>query len=131
MLDSTKGLKIYSVANKKCPVCQEGEYFLTHNPYNLKKFDKNHEFCDQCGHKFEIENGFYYGAMYVSYGLSVAIGVSIFMAEYVLFGSLPLWVYIVSIIIGIVLFMPISFRTSRLIWMNMFSGYGKKEIFNK
>ncbi len=131
MLNSLKGLKIYSIANRKCPICHEGNYFVGNNPYDLKNFDKDRINCEQCGHKFEIENGFYYGAMYISYGLSVAIGVSIFMALYVLFDALPLWVYIVSIIIGIIVFMPVSFRISRMVWMNMFSGYGKKEIFNK
>jgi uncharacterized protein (DUF983 family) len=130
MLESLKGLKLYSIVNEKCPVCHEGDYFMTNKPYDLKNFDKSKEVCSTCEHKYEIENGFYYGAMYVSYGLSVAFGVSIFMAMYVLFDALPLWLYVFSIIVGIILLMPISFRVSRMIWMNMFSSYGKKEIFN-
>ncbi len=81
--------------------------------------------------KFEIENGFFYGAMYVSYGISIAIAVSLFMATYVLIPQMPYYGYIFVIIIGIVAFMPIAFRASRMIWMNLFSSYGKKEIFNK
>jgi len=131
MLESTKGSKLYSILNKKCPVCQEGDYYLTKNAYHLKQFDKAHEYCSHCHHKFEIENGFFYGAMYVSYGISIAIAVSLFMATYVLFPATPYYVYIFVIIIGIVLFMPVAFRMSRMIWMNLFSSYGKKEIFNK
>ncbi len=131
MLDSTKGSKFYSILNYKCPICHEGEYWKGKNPYDFKNFHVDREICEVCDHKFEIENGFYYGAMYVSYGLSVAFGVATFMALYVLFQNVPYFVYIISVISSIFIFMPISFRTSRLIWMNMFSGYAKKEKFNK
>ncbi|MDX1349640.1 MAG: DUF983 domain-containing protein [Putridiphycobacter sp.] len=131
MLESTKGSKLYSILNQKCPICQEGDYYLSKKAYNLKQFDKAHEHCSYCNHKFEIENGFFYGAMYVSYGLSVAFAVSFFMATYVLFPATPYYYYIFIIIIGLVVTMPISFRYSRLIWMNLFASYGKKEIFNK
>ena len=131
MLESVKGSKLYSIINRKCPVCQEGDYYLTNKAYDLKQFDKAHTHCSHCNHKFEIENGFFYGAMYVSYGIAVGIAVSLFMATYVLFPETPYYIYIAIIIIGLVLSMPISFRYSRLIWMNLFSSYGKKEIFNK
>ena len=131
MLESIKGTQLYSIINKKCPVCQEGDYYLTNKAYDLKTFDKAHTNCSYCDHKFEIENGFFYGAMYVSYGISIAVAVALFMAMYVLFSQVPTYIYITVIIIGIVVSMPISFRYSRLIWMNLFSSYGKKEIFNK
>lgn len=131
MLESSKGLKIYSILNNKCPVCHEGDYFTHLNPYDLKHFTDDHKFCSECETKFELENGFYYGAMYVSYGLSVAISIAVFMAIFVLFPNTPYYVYIFAIITSVLVFMPISFRKSRMIWMNMFSGYGKKEIFNK
>lgn len=131
MLESIKGSKLYSILNQKCPICQEGDYYITKSAYNLRQFDKTHEFCSHCNHKFEIENGFFYGAMYVSYGISVALSVSLFMAIYVLFPSMVYYGYIFIIITGLFVFMPISFRYSRLIWMNLFSSYGKKEIFNK
>ncbi len=130
-MESIKGSKLYSIAQQKCPVCQEGDYFTVKNPYSKKTFSNQITHCEQCGHKFEIENGFFYGAMYVSYGISVAIGVSIFMALYVLWPSLPYYYSIFFIIAGIIVFMPIPFRLSRMVWMNLFAGYGKKEIFNK
>jgi len=131
MLSSIKGTKLYSIINKKCPVCHEGDYYISNRPYQLKTFDKTHTHCEYCNHKFEIENGFFYGAMYVSYGIAVAVAVSLFMAVYVLFPEMLYYYYIFIIIAGIVCSMPISFRMSRMIWMNLFSAYGKKETFNK
>lgn len=131
MLASAKGSKLYSILNSKCPVCQEGDYYETKKVYDLKRFDKAHEYCGYCNHKFEIENGFFYGAMYVSYGIAIAISVALFMATYVLFPATPYYVYIFVIIAGLVFSMPFSFRISRMVWMNLFASYGKKEIFNK
>ena len=131
MIESTKGSKFYSIAKGKCPICHEGDYWITSNAYALKKFDKDHEVCSECGHKYEIENGFYYGAMYISYGFSIGFAIATFMAIYVLFPNTEYYIYILATISSIFLFMPVSFRTSRLVWMNMFSSYGKKENFNK
>jgi len=130
MLESTKGSKFYSIAKSKCPICHEGEYWKGKNPYDLKNFATDREICSECGHKYEIENGFYVGAMYISYGISIAFAVATFMAVYVLFPNTPYYFYIFYVIGSIFIFMPISFRASRLIWMNLFSSYGKKENFN-
>ncbi len=67
------------------------------------------------------EPGFYIGAMYISYGFNVilliAIGVTLF-----LFTDSPDWVYIVSIIAASFLFIPFSFRYSRIIFLHAFGG---------
>src|ERR1035437_5136028 len=72
-----KGSKFYSVTRLKCPKYQEGDWFLTRNPYNLRKFDKMPEKCPVCGQLFELEIGFYWGAMYVSYVTTVITSVII------------------------------------------------------
>lgn len=126
MLDSLKGKRIYSILNSKCPVCHEGDFFITSNPYDLKNFSKNHERCPVCDHKFEWETGFFYGAMYVSYALGIAVSVAIFVATYVLFPQTPYYVYIIEILLGLLLFFPLNFRLSRVIWMNFFNRYQAK-----
>ncbi|MBK9191840.1 MAG: DUF983 domain-containing protein [Crocinitomicaceae bacterium] len=123
MLSSLKGKRLYSILNNKCPVCHEGDFFITGKAYDLKNFGKNHTRCSHCGHKYEMETGFFYGAMYVSYALAVAFSVAIFVAIAVLFPASPYYVYIAAILTGIVVLMPITFRLSRLIWMNLFYHY--------
>ena len=41
---------------------------MTKTAYNLKNFDKMHKRCSHCDEDFEREPGFYFGAMYTSYG---------------------------------------------------------------
>ena len=73
-----KGKKIYSIVKGKCPVCHEGQVF-ENKSFEISNFARMHERCEVCNHKYEIENGFFYGAMYVSYALSIAFAVAPFI----------------------------------------------------
>lgn len=132
MLKSLKGKKrLYSILNGKCPRCHEGDFYLAKNPYQAKDFGKNHTHCPKCGYKFEKEVGFFYGAMYASYGLTIAFSVAIAVAIIVLYPSATYIVYIIAILTGLVVLMPVSYRLSRVIWMNLFQGYaGTPEEIN-
>jgi hypothetical protein len=44
-----------------------------------------HDNCSHCGLKYQIEPSFFYGAMYVSYGLNVA-GIAAFIISFIIFG---------------------------------------------
>lgn len=78
--------------------------------------------CPCCGLPSEPEPGFYYGAMYVSYG----IGVVIFLLDFVLFALLfPLpgyWFLVLNTIVLLVLW-PWIFRVSRIIYLSIFTKY--------
>ena len=41
-----------------------------------------HEDCPHCGHHFEKEPGFFLGAMYVSYALTIAEGATMYFLAY-------------------------------------------------
>lgn len=81
-----------------------------------------HDYCPVCGQHYEPEPGFFWGAMYVSYAFSVAIVVAVGLAVYVLGHDPDTWVYIVSAALAIVLFMPLTFRYSRLVMLYLFGG---------
>jgi len=122
-----KGSKYYSILKNRCPVCHEGKPFK-YGAYS-SKFAKMEDNCESCGHKYEIENGFFYGAMYSSYAITVAIMVAMFVAVYILNPDAEAGVYIAAVVIGVIVLIPVSFRGSRLMWMNLFSKYkGKKSI---
>ena len=131
MLSNLKGKRLYSILNSKCPRCHEGDFYLTKNAYDLKDFSKNHETCDKCGYRFEKEPGYFYGAMYVSYGLAIAFSVAIGVAIVVLFPSASYKVYIAAILLGIVGLMPLTFRLSRVIWMNLFQHFDPNALKEK
>ncbi len=80
------------------------------------------EKCSSCDLKYQIEPSFFYGAMYVSYALNVAIGIAIFVMLY-LFSTCSLGYLFMFIIIGILLVQPFVLRWSRNIYINFFISY--------
>lgn len=119
-----KGTKVYSIVANKCPRCQEGDFFIYKNPYNLKTFDKMNDSCPVCNESFEKEPGFYQGAMYVNYALSIAAGVGWFILVYIFFGFDP-FIFVLSFPVVLLLLLPIMFRIGRLLWINFFVTYSK------
>jgi uncharacterized protein (DUF983 family) len=114
-----KGSKLYSIATNTCPRCQEGAFFKTSNPYDLKDFDKINPSCPYCDESFQREPGFYIGAMYVSYALSVALVVTAFVGFVIIFGF-DIEYVLAGLIPAIIILLPVLFRTARIIWLNIF-----------
>jgi uncharacterized protein (DUF983 family) len=120
----TKGNKLYSIFKGKCPVCHEGEFFEAH-PYNLKKAGDIYEHCSECGQKYSKEPGFYYGAMYVSYGIGVALFVTIWVGSLIL--GFELGIMDLFIVVSVALFVasPYLYALSKITWANIFMHYNK------
>ncbi|MFY7670249.1 DUF983 domain-containing protein [Tenacibaculum sp. MEBiC06402] len=117
-----KGTKAYSVINFKCPKCQEADFFTHRFTFNPVKIGKVHNTCPKCGFKHMIEPSFFFGAMYVSYALFVAIAVALFIITKVFIG-LSLLQSFISIIVLLLLLGPFLVKLSRIIWSNMFVDY--------
>ena len=120
-----KGSKLYSILTGTCPKCQNESMYLDQNLLHLGSVLKMNERCSHCGLKYQIEPSFFYGAMYVSYGLNVAVGIAAFIVSYLIFHSSIKTSFIVIIATLIVLF-PIVLRWSRNIYINMFVSYDPK-----
>lgn len=117
-----KGTKLYSIFYGKCPRCHQGDVFTTHNPYHLKQMFQLKERCEHCDLLFEREPGFFYGAMYVSYGYTVAIGVAIYVLM-TLFFEPGIMEILIALSLVLILGSPYIFRLSRITWMNLFTRY--------
>lgn len=76
--------------------------------------------CENCGQPYQLEPSFFYGAMYVNYGLTVAIGVMVFVAMSLLKSDWMLYEYLIGIVCFIIALAPITFRLGRSIWIHLF-----------
>ena len=114
-----KGTKLYSMLFNKCPHCHEGDFFVTKNPFDFKNFAKMHSNCSNCGELFMKEVGFFYGSMYVSYGLTIALGLGMYLLMCLLLGLSELSFLIAFVVASLVLWTTI-FRKARLVWINLF-----------
>ena len=116
----SKGTKLYSVLHQKCPQCQEGDMFK-YGAFSTS-FMQMHKNCPVCGFDFIQEPSFYFGAMYFSYAIQVAVFVAVYLLLRVTFNP-DMWTYIIWMIVAVVAILPLNFRWSRLAWINLFASY--------
>ncbi|MCU0432296.1 MAG: DUF983 domain-containing protein [Bacteroidia bacterium] len=110
---------LYSIFASKCPKCNLGDLYVDNNPFHLRKLGDMHKNCSCCGQVYEPETGFYYGAMYVSYGVSILL--MFIPAAILYFGFNAQFPTLLATVLGIyVLSFPLVFRWSRNIWLNIF-----------
>ena len=101
------------IRRQLCPRCREGRIFrgpVYRAPLGML------DNCPVCGLKFEREQGYFLGAMYVSYGLSIPPVLVLILLIRMLSG----WPYDVSIgaaFVAYLPFVPVVARFARVVWM--------------
>ena len=125
----SKGTKLYSILFNKCPKCHMGSFWASNNPlrnmfFNTKNTCKT---CENCSLIYELEIGFWYGSMYVSYALSVAVMVLFWTLTNFFYPQINIFNEILIIVIAILLVSPLNYHLSRLIWINFFVRYIPKD----
>ena len=102
----------------RCPRCGRG-----------KLFDKVGFFemtvrCSSCDLKYERENGFFYGAMYISYGLNVGTFVVALVLFFLIEDQVDWRIFIGAYVLLTVLAVKYMFRLSRSLWLMVNVKYG-------
>ena len=120
-----KGNKIYSILFGACPKCHQESMYVDKNPYHITDVLKIHDHCSHCNTKYRMEPSFFYGSMYVSYGVGIAFAISTFIVSFVILNSSLVTAFI-AIVVTLIAFMPIIMRLSRNIWINLFMNYDKE-----
>ena len=120
-----KGNKIYSILFGACPKCHQESMYVDKNPYHITDVLKIHDHCSHCNTKYRMEPSFFYGSMYVSYGVGITFAISAFIVSFVILNSSLVTAFI-AIIATLIAFMPIIMRLSRNIWINLFMNYDKE-----
>lgn len=114
-----KETKLYSILFLKCPRCHEGQFLEAH-PYNLTRINKVMDHCPKCQLNYHIEPSFYTGAMYVSYGVGIAVAVAAYVLSLIFGFHLGPTGIFVTIIVALVILMPYIGAVSKSIWAHMF-----------
>lgn len=125
--------KLLTILSLKCPKCSKSHPY-THPIYKITKLLSMHERCLNCNLKFEIEPGFFYGAMYIAYGLTVflagiivglvTLGIRLayddLNSTFEVWGFLGLKNLILCILGGLLISMPYTSKLSRIVWLSFF-----------
>lgn len=111
--------KAVAIASCKCPRCRKGKLFMR-PAWDLNRFIEMPERCPHCGFKYEIEPGFFWGAMYITYAFNVGMFLIAGALLWNVFGNPPTWVYVVTLGSLTVLAIPLQLRYSRTLMLHLF-----------
>ncbi len=111
--------KFMAMSKAFCPRCREGKMFK-YPLSKISKFAEMNENCPVCGLKFEVEPGFWYGAMFVSYANTILLLVVMGVGIFYLFDDPSTLSYIVAITVMSILLVPFNFRISRSVFLHLF-----------
>lgn len=112
----------YSIFGFQCPRCRQGNLYkgsIFEGIYNM------HDQCPSCNQNFQLEPGFYWGAMYIGYGLSSAYMLTTMLV--LMFGfQWSLGQCFGAAIAGGVVIVPLVARLARSIWIHIYVRYRPK-----
>ena len=111
--------KFMAMSKALCPRCRTGKMFK-YPLSKISKFADMNENCPVCGLKFEVEPGFWYGAMFVSYANTILLLVVLGVGIFYLFNDPSTLSYIAVITVASLLFVPFNFRISRSVFLHLF-----------
>ena len=94
------------------------------------RFIKMNDHCSFCGQSFQPEPGYYFGAMYVSFGINVAFFIAIWLSLHLFIEEVTLTIVMVALLVVVIGLLPITFRLSRVLWIYIFVRYQGDESKN-
>ena len=115
----------------KCPRCRKGDIFKHPVIGHLSQFNKMNETCPHCEVRLEPEPGFYQGAMYVGYGITVMVIMLVSLALYLFAKGASAYVYMFTVIGVMILLIPFNYRYSRIIYLYLFGGIAFDSSFSQ
>jgi len=114
------GFSLKAMWNYKCPRCRQGKIFT--EPFEFSKPLAMPNACEYCNQRTEPEPGFYYGAMFVSYALSIIILLIPTLVLVFVFKWSESAAFTFTIVTAVILYLRIL-RGSRSIWLHLMVKY--------
>jgi uncharacterized protein (DUF983 family) len=108
--ENTMIRRMWAILRLRCPRCLHGKVFKGSFAMN--------DPCPECGLVFQREEGYFLGAMYVSYLLSSAVLLPLFFAGRALWPKLDSFLLVGLITLLYLPLVPAVFRYSRVVWMH-------------
>jgi uncharacterized protein (DUF983 family) len=109
MTEAARAGLLGALLRQRCPACRRGPVFATSTRMN--------ERCPACGLVFEREEGYFLGAMYISYGLSSLLLILGMLAAHLIWPEMDLGWAVLLAVVAYLPFVPAVFRYSRVMWI--------------
>jgi uncharacterized protein (DUF983 family) len=102
---------VAALVHGRCPRCRAGRIFTS----LMHMADQ----CEVCALRFEREQGYFTGAMYISYVLALPIFIGLFLLLGHLAPNLAAAMALALTVVLFLPFVPLVFRFSRIVWIHL------------
>ena len=114
--------RLRAILEMKCPYCREGRFYRSH-PYDLSQVGDTLDECPKCRRGYSVEYGFYMGAMYLSYGLTVLNGILTYVLVRFALGVEAMVWQLVALALVVLVGAPLVYAYSKVLYGNIFLPY--------
>jgi uncharacterized protein (DUF983 family) len=108
-----------AILRLKCPKCRNGNLFVRPGLFQYKKILEMPESCSNCGQIYEIEPGFWIGALWTSYPIIVALELP-FLLVAVYVRDISIYLILLGMVGVLLFFYPLILRLGRVFWIYIF-----------
>lgn len=108
----------FRIINERCPNCGQSHVFQPSS--SIFQMPVMYEKCSECNYKFDREPGYFLGAMYVSYGIAIFLGILAFVVLHFGFPTLSFNWRIAIITLVMILAAKKNYKLSRIIYIHIF-----------
>lgn len=110
---------VRSLLLAKCPHCQQGSVFADSNLFHFS-LGKMYSRCPVCNYNLAKEPGYYWGAMYASYGLGIVEMLLVYLVCRLLGTGTFDWVNLWAMCLVVLILSPFNFKFARILWLYIF-----------
>ena len=114
---SKKYRRLSSILLLKCPRCRQGDLFTGKGLLVYRRIVEMPERCPVCNQKYEIEPGFWIGALWTSYPIVILVEMP-FLFFAVFNQSVGPWIPLALMIPAFIIAYPVMLRLGRSIWIH-------------
>ena len=109
---------VKGIYQEKCPHCSDGHVF--DKKKGLFKMPIMNERCSECDYRFNREPGYFIGAMYLSYALSISQGIFAFVLYSLLLPEMAIEWVLLMVTLPMILMSKKNFKWSRILYIHIF-----------
>lgn len=126
MADSKKAPSLYrSIFGLKCPRCRKGNLFVKKGLVVYTRMLDMEEECSHCKLDFDLEPGFWLGALWTSYPIVVLIELP-FLITALMVDGLAMWLSFIGLVVAFLITWPVMLRLGRSLWIHVNVRYDKE-----
>ena len=107
-----------AVFGLKCPRCKKGDLFNKNGLIVYSDMLGMPERCSSCDLKYELEPGFWLGALWTSYPLVILLEMPFLISALILDG-VGVWISFIGMVLAFLIAWPLLLRLGRSFWIHV------------